>query len=772
MRQTVVVHIYQFVRMSHIEPSRFIRDDFETIQKEITLVKQYGFPGTYALKYDALMDPRYQALFRDHLDECDELSVWWEITEPLCRRAGVPFRGKVSPVYDDRVDSAYCVGYEPEERKRLLDAYMADFHQVFGRYPKTIGAWVLDSVTLGYGAERYGLLGGAICRDQLGTDGFTLWGGYPNGIYYPSRKNEFIPAQTRQEQLPTPVFRLLGPDPIYNFEQDLRQGLQGVYTLEPSWLTGRDPKWIRWFFDCLCREEGLGVGYAQVGQENNFLWENIRPGLGPQLEVLRSLSDQGLIRVETMADTAAWFRGTYALTPPMTFTASRDWDESRKLSAQWYAGPRYRVGFLAEGGHLRIRDLFLYRQDYPSRYYDRALTGSKSVFDALPVLFPQAWGEPRAFLRLRTPSGGEPTGAVRYRALDRLTARAELWSGEDRIAAFTMEPHAVGWEGTCSLCFDRLPVLVELRGREVVLEHEGFRYGFRVDRGRVRIKGPGLEIEPEDGQAAITFGPPVEGIFRPDPPAPPEPVRSPARSAPPMAPEMEPGASVFAWGAPAQVRLRAREPGQIRYTLDGSAPGPASPVYREPLTLRDDTTVTARLFLPDGRTSEAVRASYRFGLEELELESPTVLDARPVFCGGGAADLLLPLRGSLDYLDGRWRGTLQDWDLRAKLPEPRRVASVSLGFLSHHRSGIVYPQWVELYTGPDPDHLRLHSRITLPCAPAAREIAKEDVTFQVFETLGAFRILAHRYETMPQWCCYRGAEHVFLMADRLIVRPD
>lgn len=156
----------------------------------------------------------------------------------------------------------------------------------------------------------------------------------------------------------------------------------------------------------------------------------------------------------------------------------------------------------------------------------------------------------------------------------------------------------------------------------------------------------------------------------------------------------------------------------------------------------------------------------------MELESPTVLDARPVFCGGGAADLLLPLRGSLDYLDGRWRGTLQDWDLRAKLPEPRRVASVSLGFLSHHRSGIVYPQWVELYTGPDPDHLRLHSRITLPCVPAAREIAKEDVTFQVFETLGAFRILAHRYETMPQWCCYRGAEHVFLMADRLIVRPD
>lgn len=237
MKQTAIVNIYHFVRMSHVEPSRFIADDFETIRNEIILTKQHGFPGTYALKYDALMDSRYQALFQTYLDEQDEISAWWEITEPLCRRAGVPFRGKVSAEYDDRVDSAYCVGYRPEERKRLVDAYMADFFGIYGRYPQTIGSWVLDSVTLGYAAERYGILGGAICRDQMGTDGFTLWGGFPNGIYYPCRKNEFVPAQTLEEQIPAPMFRLLGPDPIYNFEQNVREGLQGVYTLEPSWLT-------------------------------------------------------------------------------------------------------------------------------------------------------------------------------------------------------------------------------------------------------------------------------------------------------------------------------------------------------------------------------------------------------------------------------------------------------------------------------------------------------------------------------------------------------
>ena len=73
------------------------------------------------------MEPRYQQLLKTYLDEYDEISAWWEITEPLCRRAGVPFRGKCSEEYDDRVDSAYAVGYTPEERRQLVDAYMADF---------------------------------------------------------------------------------------------------------------------------------------------------------------------------------------------------------------------------------------------------------------------------------------------------------------------------------------------------------------------------------------------------------------------------------------------------------------------------------------------------------------------------------------------------------------------------------------------------------------------------------------------------------------------
>ena len=50
MKKTVIVNIYNFIRMSHSEPSKFVIDDFETIQNQLIVAKQFGLPATYALK--------------------------------------------------------------------------------------------------------------------------------------------------------------------------------------------------------------------------------------------------------------------------------------------------------------------------------------------------------------------------------------------------------------------------------------------------------------------------------------------------------------------------------------------------------------------------------------------------------------------------------------------------------------------------------------------------------------------------------------------------
>lgn len=769
MRKTAIVHIYNFIRMSHTEPSRFLHDDFDTIRRILILVKQYGFPGTYALKYDALMEPRYQELLKEYLDENDELGAWWEITEPLCRRAGIGFRDSRDELeYDDRVDSAYSLGYEPEERRRLVDAYMADFHDIFGRYPASIGSWVLDAVTLEYARSRYGVRAACICRDQMGVDGFTLWGGWPNGVYFPGRDNAFLPASCREMQLDIPVFRMLGPDPIYNFEADVRTlPLGGVYTMEPAWITGRDLRSIRSYFHCLTGEDSLGIGYAQLGQENNFLWENIEPGLVPQLRYLEELVKAGRVRVETMGATARWFSDQYSLTPPMTFQASRDWT-GNGLAAQWYASRYYRLGLLAEEGRLRIRDLFLYRDGYACRYLHSRMRGNVSTFDALPVLWPQVWGggTDRPYIRLLDKSGREPVGEPVFDTVSDDTARARLMAGEACIAELRMDQSGVTIAGGAALCFDRLPVLERVDGRTVQLAHEGYAYSFTIEQGVM----DGLTIAPEEGVIRLTFGG-DPGQVRRDVEVP-RPVlrRSAGRPVPPMAPVAEPGDSAFGWGEAHDVTLTCRDEGVIRCTLDGTVPDGDSPVYDGPIRLTDDTVLRARLFTADGKQSETGTWTYRFARKELRLTSPTKLDSRPVFSGNGISDLLRTDRGTTDYLDGRWRGSLEDFDITAELPQGM-VEGISIGFLTHHRSGIVYPKAVELYTGPDRDHLELKERITMPDGPGEREIERMDAEFYVNQNIGAFRIVARRHGRMPQWCTYRGTSTVFTMTDALIVRP-
>ena len=164
-------------------------------------------------------------------------------------------------------------------------------------------------------------------------------------------------------------------------------------------------------------------------------------------------------------------------------------------------------------------------------------------------------------------------------------------------------------------------------------------------------------------------------------------------------------------------------------------------------------------------------SEYRFGIQGIRLTSNTRFDPRPVFRGNGIADFLEPRRGSLDYLDGRWRGTLENLEICGQLPGLMPVEQITVGFLSHHRSGIIYPESLKLYTGPDPEHLELTSELALPCQPCAREIARQDFSLPVGKEIGAFRFIACRYAKMPQWCCYKGSPGVFTMADNIIVSP-
>ncbi|MGW8265474.1 MAG: family 20 glycosylhydrolase [Longimicrobiales bacterium] len=81
------------------------------------------------------------------------------------------------------------------------------------------------------------------------------------------------------------------------------------------------------------------------------------------------------------------------------------------------------------------------------------------------------------------------------------------------------------------------------------------------------------------------------------------------------------------------------EEGEIRYTLDGTDPGPDSPPYESPLALEldeDGTEVAARVILPDGRAGGIRRARF----SQARLASPTPLPSRGLV--PGLAGTLIP----------------------------------------------------------------------------------------------------------------------------------
>jgi len=379
-----IVNIYNFVRNSDYRLANSEDVLYEATEQEIQLIKPTGLPATWALQYDALINPRYQKLFKEQLGTNDEIAAWWEIPRPLIEKAGLKWRGH-NHEWDSTANVGFSPGYTPEERRKLVDIYMAEFKAVFGYYPRTVGSWFIDEVTLAYMAERYGIVASCNCKDQVGTDGYTLWGGYWNQAYYPSRLNAYMPAQTKAGQIDVPIFRMLGSDPIY-------QGYApGMWTLEPVYPeAGGSSDWVAWFMNNLIHQPALAFGYTQAGQENSFGWRAMRTGLTLQIALLAEQAKAGEIQVMTLADAGQWFRTKYPLTPSTTVAYMNDWRHQGRKSV-WYNSRFYRLNILWEKDAFYIRDLHRFDEKVVSVTHEVALKTSSLSYGTLPLMDGALW---------------------------------------------------------------------------------------------------------------------------------------------------------------------------------------------------------------------------------------------------------------------------------------------------------------------------------------------------------------------------------------------
>lgn len=492
-----IVNLVNFIRA---DDYRFDNEALkDTTRKEMELAKKYKMPITFLFTHAALMKPDFVELVEK--ESYVETGLWMELDRDLVEKAGCVWKGQPDRKWEYFSHIVYLAGYTQPERVRIIDIVFSEYKNVFGEYPKTVGSWTIDAFSLNYMQEKYGITASLNCKDQWFTDGYSLWGGYYNGGFYPSKNNALAPAQTKEEQINVPVFRMLGSDPIKQYSA-INGGFNGqsVISLEPVYpWAGGSREWVEWFFEQMMKYDTFSLGYAQAGQENSFSWDLVEKGYKLQLEILDRLYKDGKINMMSVADTGKWFKENYDQTPVLVMEA-----DCENEHVVWYNSRYYRAYLYTDGNDVYIKDINIFDEKYPERYLEDTCKIKDIFYDNLPLVDQYRWSEKGKNSGLFFAEKGEILaggGKFTTEKEDEKTLRAEVAVGGRKII-ITFREKEISFKN-CDLKWlmgDNELSQIKF-GENISLIYNGFERNVDVS-GKVIKEGI---VKNDDGEIIIRF---------------------------------------------------------------------------------------------------------------------------------------------------------------------------------------------------------------------------------------------------------------------------
>jgi len=355
------VNIMNFIRA---EESRWSMDLMQPVREQMALIKAHKFPATWLLQYDALVEGPFVEFLKSEMPLDHETGIWFEMNRRICDDAGVAWRGNPDWEWDFHVPVAYSIGYTPAERRKLADTAVATFKRVFGHDVKSVACWNLDAITMAHLSDHYGIDAFGNCRDQLNTDGYTIWGA-PIAAYYANRQNAWSPALEAKNQISTPMFRLLGQDPVYYYDNRL----PSPDTMEPVWPSGQSETFVDRFLEMIAKAPTQSVAYAQLGQENSFGWPMTQKAYPMQMDKLAQVQKESGLIVETMGETGRRFKRAFRSTPTQAQVMLEDpFGNDPPERSVWYQSRFLRANLHFRGDQFYLRDLHVYDDRFQQPY--------------------------------------------------------------------------------------------------------------------------------------------------------------------------------------------------------------------------------------------------------------------------------------------------------------------------------------------------------------------------------------------------------------------
>lgn len=200
------------------------------------------------------------------------------------------------------------------------------------------------------------------------------------------------------------------------------------------------------------------------------------------------------------------------------------------------------------------------------------------------------------------------------------------------------------------------------------------------------------------------------------------------------------------------VALACVAPGaSIRYTVDGSAPTDASPVYEVPLEVTATTTLHFIAIAPGSVPSPPQTSTLRKIEGNRRVVSSTTAD--PQYDAGGVDALIDGVRGGTDYRLGSWLGVQgTDFEAVVDLGKVTPVRRLSLGCFQEQWSWILMPNAVTFDTSLDGKKWTAAGRAANDVDPHAGEAVSKDFAVAFASRRARYvRVRAEGTNTLPEW---------------------
>ncbi len=209
---------------------------------------------------------------------------------------------------------------------------------------------------------------------------------------------------------------------------------------------------------------------------------------------------------------------------------------------------------------------------------------------------------------------------------------------------------------------------------------------------------------------------------------------------------------------------------EIRYTLDGTAPGLESTLYDTLFELRESAVIKAQTFVDKQARGQVSEREINFH----KAIGKTVTYTDPYsdrYTAGGDMGLVNGIKGSVHYGDGRWQGfSGDDAEAVIDLGEVMPINRISVSFLQNMTTWIFLPASVEIFTRKTEEAAFEKAATFLNAVPMEEKEAMVKEFSRMFTGLEARYIKLHAANPGPCPAWHPGAgSPSWVFTDEIIV---